>query len=226
MDYAEVEAQDLVTRYDRGTLSAEEEMRFEAHLMNCPETQEALVYARSLRRGVRALAAEDALRASAAGRLVRLHRRPAVRVGLLAALLLLFAAPLLWQLRTTAPSAGTVSSPHVVMMSAMRSADDPSTIVDLGSVDGEAVLLAIDPGDEPGIETYRLTLENADGAPVFARDGLRLNALEVVMVRVPVARLRTGAHQLRVDGVTVDGSRAELARYPVRIVGEAGRNGQ
>src|SRR5262245_3916365 len=98
MDHATIAEQELVERYVRGLLPPEEEAAFEEHFLDCAQCQDDLAMERNLGRGVRAVAAEDAARALAAGGLLAwLARqgRTARLAGALAALALVL-VPALW----------------------------------------------------------------------------------------------------------------------------------
>ena len=84
-EHAAFEARGTLESYLRSRLPAEEEVAFEAHLVQCPRCQEELELERSFGRALRAAATEDALRATVLGGLaVHLRRR-----GLVAALVAL-----------------------------------------------------------------------------------------------------------------------------------------
>jgi len=90
MDHGYIEEQALVERYFRGDLPAAEESTFEEHFFGCARCQAELEVAREMGRGLKAVAAEQAVR-SAVGSgavLAWLARRSALHLGLLAATLL------------------------------------------------------------------------------------------------------------------------------------------
>jgi hypothetical protein len=69
MDHADVEEQQIVDRYVRGTLPAEEAARFEEHYLSCPECLDRLDLAESMKRGFQRAAGQDAARVAAARQL-------------------------------------------------------------------------------------------------------------------------------------------------------------
>jgi len=101
MDHAYIESNGLVERYHRGLLPPDEEARFEEHFVGCPECTEQLELARGFQRGLKAMAAEDAVRAVVgAGLFAWLARRGRLaQWGTALAILLVAAAlPALWLL--------------------------------------------------------------------------------------------------------------------------------
>lgn len=99
MDHDYIESHGLIELYHQGALPPDEESRFEEHFVGCGECMEQLELARGLRKGIRAMAAEDAARAVvAAGLFAWLARRgrPAQWGMALAALLLAAGLPALW----------------------------------------------------------------------------------------------------------------------------------
>jgi anti-sigma factor RsiW len=64
MNHAEIEEQQIVDRYVRGTLPAEEVARFEEHYLSCPECLDRLDLAESMSRGFKRAAGQDAVRAA------------------------------------------------------------------------------------------------------------------------------------------------------------------
>jgi hypothetical protein len=99
MDHAYVAAHALIDRYRRGLLPADEEARFEEHFFGCPACAAELEAARAFALGMKAMAAEDAVRlAHAAGLFAWLARRGRLaQAGIaLAALLAAAVLPAVW----------------------------------------------------------------------------------------------------------------------------------
>src|SRR5436305_672995 len=69
MDHADMEEQQIVDRYVRGTLPAEEVARFEEHYLSCPVCLDRLDLAESMNRGFKRAAGQDAARVAAARQL-------------------------------------------------------------------------------------------------------------------------------------------------------------
>ncbi len=98
MDHGYIEEQALIERYFRGDLPAVEEAAFEQHFFACERCQGELEVAREMGRGLKAVAAQQAVRPAVVSGAVLgwLARRSALQLGLLAATLLAaLALPLL-----------------------------------------------------------------------------------------------------------------------------------
>jgi len=98
MDHRRIEQQNIAELYVTGRLSPEDEETFESHLLECSECRESVGWADDLRTSIRAVAAEDAARATAQiGFLAWLSRQTrSARAGLLMAALLTVAALPAW----------------------------------------------------------------------------------------------------------------------------------
>lgn len=98
MDHRRIDEQNIAELYVTGRLSPEDEETFESHLLECSECRESVGWADDLRTSIRAVAAEDAARASVQlGFLAWLSRRTrTARAGLLMAALLAVAALPAW----------------------------------------------------------------------------------------------------------------------------------
>ena len=114
--------------------------------------------------------------------------------------------------------AAAVANLSVALLTAVRGPGEPPTTIDLAKA-GDLVALAVDPGAGARFETYRVTLTKA-GATVFQKSGLKLNALETVMITFPASFLSPGEYRLRLEGVKTDGTAAEIGGYPFRVVGK------
>jgi hypothetical protein len=98
MDHRRIDEQNVAELYVTGRLSSEDEETFESHLLECSECRESVGWADDLRTSIRAVAAEDAARASVQlGVLAWVSRRTrSARAGLLMAALLAVAALPAW----------------------------------------------------------------------------------------------------------------------------------
>ena len=98
MNHRRIEEQNIAELYVTGRLSPEDEETFESHLLECSECRESVGWADDLRTSIRAVAAEDAARASVQlGFLAWVSRRTRTgRAGLLMAALLAVAALPAW----------------------------------------------------------------------------------------------------------------------------------
>lgn len=77
--------------------------------------------------------------------------------------------------------------------------------------------LAVDAGDDPRFESYRVTITDARGARVFREAGLKPNALEAVVLTFPAGFFKPGEHRLVLEGVKAGGGAVELGGYSFRI---------
>lgn len=109
--------------------------------------------------------------------------------------------------------------PAVFLLTAVRG--DPAesaTTIDLKTV-GESFSLAVDPGASASYETYGVTITDARGRRTFRQEGLRPNALEVLMITFPASSFSPGSYRLTLEGLRPDGAAADLGGYPFRIAG-------
>jgi len=226
MDHTHIEEHGLIERYRRGDLAGDEEVRFEEHFHGCSECQERLTFARSFGKGFQAMAAEDAARQAVVvvGVLAWLARRGrGVRAALAVGVLLFALLPSTWLLSGRGKLAGDagVVSPSVLLLSARRDGPgEPAAVIDRAA-SAPSVVLAVDAGDDSRFESFRVSIEDAAGATVLRREGLRPNALEVLMLSFPADFFPPGDYRLRVEGVTGDGPAVELGGYPFRVVADA-----
>jgi hypothetical protein len=80
------------------------------------------------------------------------------------------------------------------------------------------VSLAVDAGDDPRFESYRVTVIDSKGARAFRQAGLKPNALEAILLTFPASFFRPGAYRLTLEGVRPDGTVVDLGARPFRIV--------
>ncbi len=224
MDHAYIAEQSLIERYHRGDLPPEEEIRFEAHFMACPECTAELEAARGFRLGIKKVAAEEAVRAqtvvqvSLLARLARYSRQwPAALTGALAAVLLTSS----WFLAVAPSTDSGLSSPiantPVFILSTVRSAGEPGAIVDLGRSEG-SLALAVDVDFDPRIIGYRVSVLGESQQIVWQQSDLVPNDLEVLMVTFPSTFFEPGAYRLTVEGQVGDGDPISLAGYPFQVI--------
>jgi hypothetical protein len=109
--------------------------------------------------------------------------------------------------------------PAVFLLTAVRGEPDaPEATIDPGTV-GETFSLAVDPGAAASYEAYRVTITDARGRRTFRQEGLRPNALEVLMITFPASSFSPGSYRLALEGLRPDGTAADLGGYPFRIAG-------
>ncbi len=225
MDHAYIAEHSLIERYHLGNLPPDEEMRFEAHFVACPECTAELEAARGFRIGMKAVAAEEVTRAQVVARigliarLTRLSRQwPGLLTGALAAAVLtsgwfLVVAP--------SPDRGNLSSPitntPVFILSTVRSTAETGTIVELSRAK-DSVALAVDVDFDPRITGYHVSLLDSAEQVRWQQADLMPNDLEVLMVTFPASFFEPGAYRLTVEGQVADGEAIQLEGYPFQVV--------
>lgn len=244
LDHKTIEAQSLLERYHLGTLPPREEVRLEAHLMDCAACQEELEIQRSFLRGMKTVAGEEAARFVVGVRLLSWLQRRGF-LSALAALLVVGAGAwmaLLWSQNQRLESqvaalgeAGSIATPiatpigggvlasplagvPVVLLSVLRGDSDPSErVLD----EGDPYSLAIDGGADPRISTYSITILDEAGKVCFAGQNLVPNNLEVIQLTFPSGYFPSGEYRLRAEGSLPGGESVDAGSYPFRVeVGE------
>lgn len=232
LDHGAVEAHGLIERYHQGTLAAEEEERFEAHFMECAACQEELDVHRSFVRGMKALAAEEAVRSTVRIGLLAWLARHRAATGLAAFSVLAVGLALghswrkneLLETRVAELTAagggasGELAAPlvgvPVVLLGVLRGEDGPpSTVTDSGG----PYSLAIDVGADPRFVSYSVDVLDAAGEVRFERSELLPNDLEVIQLTFPADFLPPGEYRLVAHGTLPDGGSVEIGSYPFRV---------
>lgn len=101
----------------------------------------------------------------------------------------------------------------VFLLTAVRGEGD-AAVIDPGTKGYFS--LAVDAGDDPRFESYRVTITNARGERVFREAGLKPNALEALLLTFPAGYFAAGEYRLAVEGVA-PGAASELGGYPFRV---------
>lgn len=94
--------------------------------------------------------------------------------------------------------------------------DGEPTVLDLGGQRGP-VALAVDAGDDPRFESYRVTITAVDGRRLFRQGDLRPNVLEALMVTFPEGFFAPGDYRLEVEGLKPDGGTEAVGGYAFRV---------
>jgi hypothetical protein len=115
---------------------------------------------------------------------------------------------------TPAPPSPLVNTP-VFLLTAVRGEGEAAAV----KVNSGYFSLAVDAGDDPRFESYRVTITDSRGKRVFREAGLKPNALEALLLTFPAGFFKPGEHRLALEGVKPDGGSAELGGYSFRIVG-------
>lgn len=228
LDHEAIEAHLLVEHYPRGTLQADVEMAFEAHLLDCAACQEAVEAQASFVRGLRTVAAEEAARtAIGAGLVGWLSRRAmgAVTLGLLLLATIAIGALVRQNSRlaelvaaldpterpSTIPPGTTVP---LLLLGTLRDGEaNGNRIVDTGS----PYTLALDVGSDPRPVSYTVTIEDPEGTVHWAGTNLRPNALEVVQLTFPSKFFAVGSYTVRLQGVLAEHTSIEIGQFALQI---------
>lgn len=228
MDHSRIDDERIVDRYLAGRLPPEEEALFEEHLFECADCLEQVEWGEELRRGLGAVAAEEAARAAAAGGLASLglvawlrSRRPAKLAALagLGLALALLPALVLWQraelvrLREAGPRVAAGGSGlarptgdlFVVPLGVVRDAGDVAVI--RSHPEKDAVLLSLELPPGPAAR-YRVTLLDAAGEVLWSGDGLEPNLYDTLLVALPSSYLTPGSYRITLQALTTVGAEA------------------
>lgn len=227
MQRPDIEADGLVERYWQGSLSADEEVAFEERLMASPALQRELEAERRLRLGFKDMAAEDATRGVAQwavlAALAQFLKRPRMAGGM-ALLLLFLALPTAYLAiqnqrlsnQLASVSRGPLVDVPLFRLTAVRDDQAPPLRV---VPEGGWLSLAIDLRDDPRFMGYAVTIEQGEDQ-VFRRDGLRPNAVDLLLLTFPSDFFARGAYRLRLEGTPMHGGDAEvLAEYRFLLEG-------
>jgi hypothetical protein len=112
---------------------------------------------------------------------------------------------------TPAPSP-LVNTP-LILLTAVRGEPGEISAVRIGK--SAYVSLAVDAGDDPRFESYRVAIT---GPRAFRQAGLKPNALEAILLTFPASYFPTGSYRLALEGVLPDGAAVDLGQHPFRIV--------
>lgn len=226
MDHPRIEEECIVERYLLGCLTPEEVTRFEAHYLDCPECVESLELGKTLRDGLREVAASEGTERVHGGAVAWLARRgPVLRGVLAAALLALVVLP--WALlapgldRLGGELAGVEAPrlhPPVYALSAERSGSGaaPSTRITLGPKP-ERVVLELQLPPEQSAGTYRLRLREVGGQTLWQRDGVEPDAKGRVTVSVHSSWLEASAYIIELDTLTAEGHARSAGRFAFAV---------
>ena len=108
---------------------------------------------------------------------------------------------------TPAPLSPLVNTP-VFLLTAVRGEDEAASV----KVESGYFSLAVDAGDDPRFESYRVTITDAQGKRVFREAGLKPNALEALLLTFPAGFFKPGEYRLVLEGGAV-----ELGGYSFKI---------
>jgi len=121
--------------------------------------------------------------------------------------------------REETPAPVSVPSPlvntPVFLLTAVRGEPGEAAPID---VEDGYFSLAVDAGDDPRFESFRVTVTDSRGTRVFRESGLKPNSLEALLLTFPAGFFKPGEYRLTVEGVRAGGSASELGGYLFRIV--------
>ena len=219
MEHPQIDHDRIVDRYLVGGLSSAEEARFEEHLFACADCLEKVEWGEELRRGLRAVAAEDAARATVSLGLVAWlkSRRPVQLAGVVSLALAFVLLPVLMvrqqaelsRLRAAAPptTAGGFVEPLgdflVVSLGVVRDASD-AVEIRLDPSRG-AVLLSLEL-QTVGASSYRVTLSSTAGEVLWVGDGLEPTLYDTLLVVLPASYLAPGSYRISVEDMSTAGA--------------------
>ena len=101
----------------------------------------------------------------------------------------------------------------LILLTAVRGEPGETPVVRLGR--SAYVSLAVDPGDDPRFESYRVAIT---GPKTLRQAGLKPNALEAILLTVPASYFPAGSYQLELEGVLPGGAIVDLGVHPFKVV--------
>ncbi len=217
MEHPRIDEERIVDRYLAGRLAPDAEAAFEEHLFECADCLEKVQWGDELRRGLQAVAAEDAAGATVSlGMLAWLRGRQAQILGLaaLAMLLVVPSATVLWQKAELDRLRGLVARG-----TGLTEPTGAFAVVSLGMVrdgGGEMAEIRPDPGKEAVLLSlelqtveaarYRVTLSDAAGEILWTGDDLEPNLYDTLLVALPSSFLAPGSYRITVEGLPAAGA--------------------
>jgi len=113
---------------------------------------------------------------------------------------------------TPAALSPLVNTP-VFLLTAVRGEEEATDV----KVESGWFSLAVDAGDDPRFESYRVTIRDSRSKQVFREAGLKPNALEAVVLTFPAGFFKPGGHRLVLEGIRAGGGAVELGGFAFRI---------
>jgi len=201
MTSSDIEDRGLIERYWQGSLTPDEEERFEELFLESPELMDELEAERRLRRGFKDMAAEDAVRGAmqlgVLATVARLLRQPrfAALGAMLLAVVLLPSLLLVSQGRQPAPQ--PLADVPVFALTSVR--DGATQPLEISPQEGW-LSLALPVEDDPRFESFRVSILR-DGQEVFRREDLEPNVLDTLLLTFPADFFAPGEHRLQLEGI-------------------------
>jgi hypothetical protein len=211
MDHSRIEEHNLIDRYVRGTLPADESVEFEEHFVDCAACQEQIEVAKSLRLAVRESAAET--RADSGWRWTAIAACACLGIALAASSMFLF------QRQSAKSELASLRSnldrpPAVFGLSLSRDASEPRSITIPGEPRWMVFLAEI---DATRYSRYRAAVVGSRAEEIWRKDGIEANSPDSISVAIPSGALRPGTFTLVVSGAQPDGSFITVASFPLRL---------
>jgi len=233
MEHRQIERDNLIDRYVRGTMALPERRTFEEHFLDCPECLEQLETARSLRQALRVSAAENT---SVDDRpVVARSRWPVVWqwVAAGAAACLLVAAvtsvALFQQLQLAHVELASARSVFEQRSEDARRALEREPVVytlamSRGARQGSEIALPRDRRwmvfsielDTTQVRSYRASVVSSIGGEVWHDDHVQPASPDALAVSVPSNVFVPGTYTLTIEAAATAG-RFPLARFPLRM---------
>jgi anti-sigma factor RsiW len=211
MDHLRIEEQNLIDRYVRGTMPADERAEFEEHFVDCASCQEQIEVAKSLRLAVRGSVAETSQ--SSGWRWTAIAACACLGVALGAGSVFLFerqsARSELASVRSSLERA-----PVVFGLSLSRDASEPRDVTLPAEPRWMVFLAEI---DASRYSRYRAAVIGGRGEEIWKQDGIESSSPDSISVAIPSATLHPGTFTLVVSGTQQDGALITVARFPLRL---------
>ena len=234
MEHPYLEEEQVVERYLRGSLTADETARFEEHYLTCQTCLDRLDLVERFDRALKGVAQEEVAR-STLTIWARLRRSPWLSPAL-AVLLLLVAIPggLGWrtiqrldgELERTQATLAELQNRHpeaevnvpILRLSPVRSAveqNEPVHRLTLPS-DLRWIVLSLEL-EEAEYPRFRVTLVNPEGKVAWQRDDVERDRLGALVLLLPATLFEAGDSQLRVEGLAPGAEPVPLAPFSFRV---------
>ena len=225
MQHSQIEEQNLIDRYVRGTMPAAERAEFEEHFVDCAECQEQIEVAKSLRQAVRESIAESA-GGWIAGEPVHERRRPAsgwrwVAIAACAGLLMALGTSTVLLLQRERArrelASARLSSELAPVVFGLRLSRDATAPRDITLPGDSRWMIFLAEIDATRYSRYRASVTGSRGEEIWSQDGIRPNSPDSISVAIPSGALHPGTYTLAVSGAQPDGSLIPVARFPLRL---------
>ncbi len=217
MDHLSIEEQNLIDRYVRGTIPADERAEFEEHFLDCADCQEQIEIAKSLRQAVRESAREQTGRRQRQGSGWRW-----VAIAACAGLVIVVAASaVFWSQRDRARNElasarlSQERAPVVLGLSLSREASEPREITVPSEPRWIVFLAEI---DATRYSRYGASVIGSRGQEIWSQVGIQPNSPDSISVAIPPGTLHPGEFTLAISGAQPDSTLIPIARFPLRLV--------